>query len=369
MRVVFISRGWWPNVRGGSERFVYRVATELFRRGYEVVGIYYRFPSSDEAEAPFKLIVSGSGSYNYLKALIFSHNAARKASELNPDVVIVNGYWSESSPIFIRGKLRVIYLVHDLGFLSEGGAMSFIKKLIVKYSIKYSDVVIVPTKVVMEELVRELGIDGDKVRVLGFEGVDAPFKYVHVSNEYFDIVHVGRFSPNKGHLILLKAFREVVKEVSNARLWLVGGSDPKGSEYLSRVKEVASRINEELGREVVKVVINAPDITKYYELADLCVAPSLSAEGFGLSVAECMGYGKPVIVSELFRETGVVSEDSAIIVPKGDAESLAKAIKEVARDRDLARRLGMSGLRRSREFRWGRVADFVEGVINELISK
>ncbi len=369
MRLVFISRGWWPNVRGGSEKFVYRISVELFRRGHDVVGIYYRFPRSDEAVAPFRLLVGGSSEYNYLKAVMFSSNAARKALELRPDVVIVNGYWSESAPIFIRKRLRVIYLVHDLGFMCRGGFIMFVKSLIMKYSIKSSDIVIVPTEVVRSELTTRLGVDVSKVSVIGFEGVDAPFKRVHIDNEFFDIVQVGRYSPNKGHLILLEAFREVIKEVNNARLWLVGGADPRGSKYLGKVMQVADMINKEVGKEVVKVVVNASDIARYYEVADVCVAPSVSAEGFGLSVAECMGYGKPVVASDLFKETGVVNEESAIIVPRGNVKALATALIELAKNEDLTTKLSENGLRRSMMFRWERVVDFMESVINEVVNQ
>ncbi len=369
LRIVFISRGWWPNVRGGSERFVYRVSLELFKRGHELIGIYYRFPNGEEAEAPFKLLVGGSGDYNYLKALMFSYNAAKKAIELRPDVVLVNGYWSESSPIFIGKRLRIIYLLHDLGFMVSKGLIARIKGLILRYSIKSSNIVVVPTEFVKNELILKLGVEEGKVRVIGFEGIDSPLRYVHRKNNFFDIVQVGRYSPSKGHLILLNAFKEIIKELDNARLWLVGSSDPKGSEYLSKVIEAAKGINAKAGKEVVKVIINTRNVTQYYELADVCVAPSVSAEGFGLFVAECMGYGKPVIASDLFKETGVVNEDSALIVPRGDVKALAEALKKLARDDDLKSRLSENGLRRAMKFRWERVADFLENVINEVINQ
>ncbi len=368
MYLVFISRGWWPNVRGGSERLIYRVSHELFNRGYEVVGIYYRFPNNDDAEASFKLLSVCSGNYNYLKAISFSYRAASKALELKPDVVIINGYWSEVAPIFIKRRLKVIYLIHDLGFIESRGALVAIKKLLMKYSIRYSNIIIVPTDVVKRNLVNELSISEDVIRVIGFEGIDAPLKRVFIDNEYFDIVQIGRYSPNKGHLILLNAFREVIKELSNARLWLVGGSDPKSSDYLIRVKELARSINEEVGKEVVRVVVNAQDISQYYELADVCVAPSLGAEGFGISVAECMGYGKPVIVSDVFKETGVVDEESAYIVPRGDHRELAKAILEIVNNRELASRLSKNALSKASRYDWSRVTDFIEGTIKELIN-
>jgi glycosyltransferase involved in cell wall biosynthesis len=79
------------------------------------------------------------------------------------------------------------------------------------------------------------------------------------------------------------------------------------------------------------------------------------AEGFGLPVLEALGAGVPVIASDLpvLREIG---SDTALFVPVGDDEALAKAFDAVS-DSRLRTRLAAAGRDRAAAFTWERTAE------------
>ncbi len=372
MKIALVSRGWFPSVRGGSEKFISKLSEELFKKGFEVIGITRWLPGHDRPQAPHQLIIfEDRNPKPFIASLRFSRWAAKVVNSLRPDIVIVNGYWGEASPLFISKSIPVIVIIHDVGLFKSEWAKKhrikhFLRTLILKHIVARADKIVVPTNTVKQDIIQYLGADSQKIHVLGFEGVEGPFTRIHENNEWFDVVQVGRFAPNKGQLILLKAFKHFLKEVPTARLWLVGGRgvDPEHLKYLEEVKRLTNEINDAVGKEVVKVVVDAPSVDPYYRLADVCVAPSIGEEGYGLTVVECMSYGKPVITSSIFLETGVANEERAYIFPCGDVERLTELLLYVYKNYDEALRKAERGLEYAKQYSWKKVAEAFLKLIN-----
>ncbi len=376
MRIALVSRGWWPSIKGGSERFISKLGEELSRRGYEVIGVTRWFRGDDRPEAPHKLIIrEEERALPLISSYVFSRWAAKVVNSLSPDAVIVNTYWGETSPTMIRDEIPIIAIIHDVGLLHSGLAKKHkfrhaLRMRALRKVTRRVDKIIVPTKRVMTDLTQYFGVEPRRIRVLGFEGVEGPFKRVLIENECFDLLQVGRFAPNKGQLITLEAFKLVTHEMPNVKLWLVGGKGLTSEhlEYLERVREAARKINDVLGRKAVEVVVDAPDVSKYYELADACIMSSIGEEGYGLTVVECMAYGKPVIASDVFKETGVASEERAFIYPRGNARELARLILHVYRNPEDALTKAERGLEYARRCSWGRVAEIFEEEIESVMK-
>jgi len=375
-KVVVISRGWYPVVRGGAERFISRVSDELVKMGYQLTAITRLFKDQVLPKTSYQLVaVRQRLALPYLASYMFSRKAAKIANKLRPNVVIVNAYWGELSPLYIDKSIPVIAVIHDVGLFESEQAKKhkfkhFLRVKALKKVVERAEKIVVPSHAVKEDLVKYLSVAEDKIFVLGFEGVDGPFKRVHDENGYFDVVQVGRFAPNKGQHITLEAFKHVMKVIPNARLWLVGGRgvDVEHVRYFERIVELADRLNREAGREVVKVVADVEDVNPYYRIADVCVFPSLGEEGYGLTVLECMAHGKPVIVSSIFARTGVASRERAYILPSPTPEHVAEAIVHVYRNYDDALRKAEKGLDYARKCSWKRVAEKISTIIAELLN-
>ena len=374
-----ITRSMWPYIKGGAEKFIYEVSKRLNRYGYKIT-IITRSPNSKSENTIDDLrLILIKNLLPFFIPIVSSFNFSIQASiainRIDPDAVIVNGYWGEASPIFIKKHIPVILVLHDVGlFTSKYAQRNIIKHIlrifVLRKATERANIIVVPTIAVLRDLMRYLGVDRQKVYVLHSEGVTGPFKRIHEENEYYDIVQVGRFAPNKGHLVALKAFKEVIKKIPNDRLWFIGSlsENPEHIKYFRRIKDITTKINMELGKEVIKIIVNAPDIDVYYRKADICIAPSLGEEGFGLTIIECMAYGKPVIASDVFLETGVATPERCIIFKRNDYRELIKAILELYYDKNLYKTLVEMGLKYAKRHSWKKVAEIISALIKNVLK-
>jgi glycosyltransferase involved in cell wall biosynthesis len=84
-----------------------------------------------------------------------------------------------------------------------------------------------------------------------------------------------------------------------------------------------------------------------YERSLAVVVPS-RGEGFGMVALEAAERGRAAIVSDVGGLPEIVAhEETGIVVPREDAEGLARAIVELARDPDRARMLGAAARQRA----------------------
>jgi trehalose synthase len=108
------------------------------------------------------------------------------------------------------------------------------------------------------------------------------------------LLQVSRFDPFKDPVGVIRAFR-LVRRVKDCVLVLAGGSasdDPEGAEMLARVKEEA---NDDPDIHVLMLPSDAHlDINALQRAATVVIQKS-TREGFGLTVAEAMWKGKPVV--------------------------------------------------------------------------
>jgi glycosyltransferase involved in cell wall biosynthesis len=152
---------------------------------------------------------------------------------------------------------------------------------------------------------------------------------------------VGRLSPEKGHVHLVRALPAILAAFPQAGLVLAGdGPERRGLEAEARRLGLDDRI-EFLGHR--------RDVHRILASLDLFVQPSLY-EGFGLSLLEAMAAGLPVVASRIGGIPEIVDDgESGVLVPAGDPEGLAAAAVALLRDPQRARRLSETAAARARE--------------------
>ncbi|MDA8292184.1 MAG: glycosyltransferase family 4 protein [Actinomycetota bacterium] len=144
--------------------------------------------------------------------------------------------------------------------------------------------------------------------------------------------------PLKGLVPLLEALAKVRTDHPEARLVVVGRL---------RERSPVAAVIERLGlARVVEFVGGESDeqLVERYARASVAVVPSLY-EGFSLPAAEAMACGVPLVATSGGAIPEVVGEDrsSALVVPPGDVEALACAIRELLDDAALAGRIAAAG--------------------------
>ncbi|WP_419827118.1 glycosyltransferase family 4 protein [Sphingomonas sp.] len=166
--------------------------------------------------------------------------------------------------------------------------------------------------------------------------------------------------PLKGLRFLLEAYAALLADHPALELVVVGRLREDG---------VTAETLDRLGlRARVRFVHDLPDdeLAALFASATLCVTPSLY-EGFGLPAAEAMACGAPVVVSDGGALPEVVG-DAGLVVPRGDAGALARAIAELLADPARRGAMAAASLARARLFSWDRFAGRVETVLYDTLA-
>lgn len=111
-------------------------------------------------------------------------------------------------------------------------------------------------------------------------------------------------------------------------------------------------------------------VAHFLKSAAMCILPSIE-EGFGVVLLEALACSTPVIGSDSggIREI-VINEKTGLLVPPGDATSLAEAIVRLLSDKKLARKLAQAGHDFVlANFSAGRVANVTQSMYHEVLTQ
>jgi glycosyltransferase involved in cell wall biosynthesis len=158
------------------------------------------------------------------------------------------------------------------------------------------------------------------------------------------VVFAGRLAPQKGVADLIAAL-DLLQHVLPEVRTLIAGDGPLRSELENLAHDFHLH-----GR--VKFLGHREDVPRLLAAADMLVLPSLY-EGLPNVVLEAMQLGKPVVATAAPGTTEVVVDgQTGILVPLHTPVELARAMRAVLRDPELAGRLGAAGRARvESEFR------------------
>lgn len=163
----------------------------------------------------------------------------------------------------------------------------------------------------------------------------------------------GQWVPGKGIAELLEAWRSVKSKLPSAELQLAGGARLwKGTGESAGAAECADRIRRMEQEGLLRNVGALPHLRMpdFWNSLSVAVAPSHS-ESFGLVALEAMACGVPVVASAVGGLKEIVQDgESGLLVPPGDAASLARSLTTLLTDEPLRRRLTTGARRRAEKF-------------------
>jgi len=181
---------------------------------------------------------------------------------------------------------------------------------------------------------------------------------------------VATLTPRKGHLTLFRALA-TLRDVP-WRLTCVGSldRDPPLVEHL----RAELRAHEIEDRVLLAGESDAVGMAEHYHRADVFVLPT-EYEGYGMSVAEALARGLPVISTDTGAIADIVTSDAGLLVPPSDASALADVLRRVLTEPHFrAQMAGAAVLVRERLPSWNvaalRMASALESVIrNERVQR
>lgn len=152
---------------------------------------------------------------------------------------------------------------------------------------------------------------------------------------------VSKLWEGKGHKVLIKAFKELRKDLEKAKLFIVGEG------YL---EDELRSYAEELGisKSIVFTGFRS-NVSEVMACFDISVLPSFF-EGMGRVLLEAMAMKIPVIASNVGGIPDLVKNNkNGILVTPGDVSELAEAMKKLLTNSEMSISMGESGYQKATE--------------------
>jgi L-malate glycosyltransferase len=160
-----------------------------------------------------------------------------------------------------------------------------------------------------------------------------------VSEDEFLILLVARLDAIKDHATAIRALARVTATAPRTRLLIVG--DGAERDQIQREIEARGLVRW------VGMLGQRRDVDRLLGAADAILLTSLS-EGIPVTIIEAMGYGLPVVATDVGGVREVVENGrTGLLASAGGDEELAQAILRLVSDVPLRREMGQAGRRRA----------------------
>ncbi|WP_434446547.1 glycosyltransferase [Lentzea sp. E54] len=289
----------------------------------------------------------GPGTAAELRAL------GRTLRELRPDVVHLHSSKAGLARLVLRGRVPTVFQPHLWSFRVATGFLSRACRLWEAMASRWTHLLLC----VSDDELRAGRAAGVTARAeVVCNGVDTRrLSPLPKDNDTPTAVCVGRLARQKGQDLLLKAWPQVLEEVPDAELLIVGDG-PMAAELQAR------------RAPGVRWHGHSDAVSGFYTRADVVVLPS-RAEGMALVPLEAMACGRSVVA---FDVEGVEQSlgDAGEVVPAGDTNALAQAIALRLADPELAAAEGKRGRMRAETlFDRDRMTDQIVTLTEELVTE
>lgn len=348
MRILMFS---WKDIKnpaaGGAEVMTWELLKGLVRAGHEVALFTSRYlletPKQEEVDG-IQVYRAGGRFGVYFWAVFYYFRFFRNKVDLVIDQANTLPFFT---PLFVKERKIAFFpqLARELWFYETRfpiSLMGYLLEPIILLFYKNTEVITISES--SKKDLRRFGLK--KIRLVPVVSnikftagiVDPP--------DGFNIGFVGRLVPGKRALAAVEAFALIKKEVSWAKLFLVG----RGSEHHQRFIERRIR---DLGLESeVMIVRNASDQERDDILNRLHLLLVTSVkEGWGLVVVEANSRGTPAIVYNVdgLRDS-VLDGQTGLICLVNEPKELARLVLNLYRDADLYKKMRLVAWEFSKSF-------------------
>ena len=168
--------------------------------------------------------------------------------------------------------------------------------------------------------------------------------------------------PLKGLKFLIEAMTEIIEEIPEAHLMVLGRAKEKGD-----IAKQISRLNLE-EKISFRSGLSQSEVVSLYSSSHICVIPSLY-EGFGFGAGEAMACGLPLISTQSGGLKEVIGQE-AVIIEAASSEAIVKAVKDLFSNKEKQLALSRAGRKRmEKEFNWMKAAEAYEKIYSKTIKE
>ena len=182
-------------------------------------------------------------------------------------------------------------------------------------------------------------VDLEKSNDVSARSIRIVKRQLRFKGDEFVVGVVGDVVARKGQIHLVRALAEIVQQVPNAKLVILGRFH-RNELYTKQLRSLL--IQHGLFRKTKWLGLRF-NIEDFMSAFDVCAVPSLE-EPLGLVAIESMAVGTPVVATNVGGLPEIIRhEENGLLVQPRDPSALAAAIIRLAKDTDLRNRLGENG--------------------------
>jgi glycosyltransferase involved in cell wall biosynthesis len=182
------------------------------------------------------------------------------------------------------------------------------------------------------------------------------------SPEHLVVIMVGRLAPEKGHAHLVDAAALLRPEFPNLRFLFVGAGRARA--------EIEARVARHGLQETIVLTGFRTDVPRLLAISDVFVLSPTAGESLGTAILEGFLMRLPAVATDVGGVCESVRDGiTGFLVPPGNAEALAGALRRLLADRQLRRRFGEAGRAMVlAEFTPSQLAEKTEAVYRKVLA-
>ncbi|MFH1522789.1 MAG: glycosyltransferase [Patescibacteria group bacterium] len=382
MKIIYVTDTFLPEVNGvviSVKNFSQRLA----KKGHQIYIFTTKRKGSEKIEMgnniEVKCFPATSKFINYPNFKTSYPNTLsifREVKRIKPDIIHIHTPSPQSwSALIVAKKYKIPVIATYHTFLPDFIKHTLLGKIVLasilkeaarrytKFFHNYLDLVIVPSRIIREELIKE-GVK-KPIEIIS-NGIDVSFFSCplrkSVNNEV-KLLHLGRISYEKNIDVILKAMAYNKEKGFRALLDIIGG----GPDF-DKLRKLARKLNIS---ELVhfKGPIEHEEINKIYCGHDIFITAS-SIETEGIVVLEAMAAGLSIIgVKKLALLDLIKSDLNGYLAQSGNYKEIAKYIRILSKDNGKRERFGSKSIEISKQFSLGLSIEKIENIYKKLTNK
>lgn len=157
------------------------------------------------------------------------------------------------------------------------------------------------------------------------------------------LLFVGSLIPFKGAWVAAKALKHIVKSFPETTLVFVGSEQEPDNPFRKNIDRICKE-DGTIGHVIYVGKKNKEEITLLHREATAFICPTVCMESFGLTWAEAMASGCPVIASSIGSiPEYIIHRKTGLLFPARDHLALAKQVIALFSDKKLQKTIAISG--------------------------
>ena len=372
---VLITTGLYPPESGGPATYSKLLADELPKRGIEAVVLPFRevrhLPRFVRHFAYFLKILKRARGVDVIFAqdpVSVGLPSALAAKVLGKKFLlkVVGDYaWEQFQNQKLKIKKQKFINLEEFQ-RDEYDLITEFRRKVERWVARRADKIIVPSKY-LKKIVMMWGIEEKKIEVVynAFELPKAETSKEEARKklglEGFILISAGRLVPWKGFGALIEIMPEIAREISEAKLYIIGD----GPDYDS-LKSKIKKLNLE---GVVFLLGSLPrgELLQYLCASDVFVL-NTGYEGFSHLLLEAIAMGIPVITTKAGGNPEIIEDGkNGLLVEYNDKAALKEAVLKLYRQPEFGERLAKNTKEKLGEFSKERMLEQTIGILSDKI--